>query len=78
MAQDKQTEIESTTGASSAESAVLTDGFGMKKALIIVWLLIGIYFVIACLGRGNGVSAAMAMVAGFMAARNMADVVAGA
>ena len=26
MAQDKQTEIESTTGASSAESAVLTDG----------------------------------------------------
>jgi hypothetical protein len=47
----------------------------MKKALMVMWLLIGIYFVIACLGRGNGVSAAMAMACGFMAARNMADIV---
>ena len=47
----------------------------MKKALMVAWLLIGIYLVIVCLGRGNGVSAALAMVAGFMAARNMADVV---
>lgn len=47
----------------------------MKKSLMIMWLLIGIYFVIACLGRGNGVSAALAMFAGFMVARNMADVV---
>lgn len=47
----------------------------MKKALMIIWFLIGIYFVIACLGRGAGASAALAMAAGFMAARNMADVV---
>ncbi len=47
----------------------------MKKAIMVIWFLIGLYFVIACLGRGNGVSAAMAMACGFMVARNMADVV---
>lgn len=47
----------------------------MKKALMVMWLVIGIYFVIVCFGNGNGASAAMAMAAGFMAARNMADVV---
>ena len=31
MTQDTQTNIESTTGASSAESAVLTDGLGVEQ-----------------------------------------------
>ena len=47
----------------------------MKRLWMVIWLLLGMYFVIACLGRGNGVSAAMAMVCGFMVARNMADIV---
>lgn len=47
----------------------------LKKALMVVWFLLGIYFVIGCLGRGCGVSAAIAMACGFMVARNMADVV---
>lgn len=41
---------------------------------MVMWFVFGLYFVIACLGRGNGVSAAMAMACGFMVARNMADV----
>lgn len=49
----------------------------MKKTLMVVWFLLGIYFVIECLGRGDGVSAAMAMACGFMSARNMSDVVKG-
>lgn len=48
----------------------------MKKVLASIWLLLGIYFVIACTGNGAGVSAALSMVCGFMVARNLADIVA--
>jgi len=47
----------------------------MYKLWMIIFLFLGIYFVIVCLGRGNGASAAMAMVCGFMVARNMAEIV---
>jgi hypothetical protein len=48
----------------------------MKTALMIFWVLIGIYFVISALPVGAGWTTFAAMVAGFMVARNMADVVA--
>lgn len=48
----------------------------MKKLLAVSWLLLGLYFVIACTGKGAGVSAAFAMFSGFMVARNVADIVA--
>lgn len=48
----------------------------MKKLLAISWLLLGVYFVIVCTGKGTGVSAAIAMFSGFMVARNVADIIA--
>ena len=48
----------------------------MKKLLAVSWLLLGIYFVIVCTGKGAGVSAAIGMFCGFMVARNLADIVA--
>jgi len=47
----------------------------MKKALMISWLAVGLYFVIAAIGQGSGWTATAAMFSGFMVARNMADVV---
>lgn len=51
----------------------------MKKQRIIwmmVWLLLGCYFVVAGIGIGAGGIAIGSIVCGFMSARNMADVVA--
>jgi len=48
----------------------------MKKFLAGSWLLLGLYFVVASIGGGGGATSAMAMVCGFMVARNVADIVA--
>ena len=45
----------------------------MEKALMILWALIGIYFVIYSIPAGTGWTTFAAMVSGFMTARNMAD-----
>lgn len=47
----------------------------MKKLLMLIWLLAGIYFIVASAGGGGFISPAMAMVCGFMVARNFADIV---
>ena len=47
----------------------------MKTSLTIAWCLIGLYFVVAATGKGTGVTTAIAMVCGFMVARNLADVI---
>lgn len=47
----------------------------MKKLLMMIWLLAGIYFIVASVGGGSFICSAMAMVCGFMVARNLADVV---
>ena len=49
----------------------------MKKFLAIAWCLTGLYFVVASIGGGGGggATSAMAMICGFMVARNLADVV---
>jgi hypothetical protein len=47
----------------------------VKKVLATTWFCLGVYFVISSLGKGSGVSAAIAMVCGFMVARNMADII---
>lgn len=48
----------------------------MKKFLAGSWLLLGLYFVVASIGGGGGATSAMAMVCGFMVARNLADLAA--
>ena len=47
-----------------------------KKVWMCIWLAGGLYFVIAAIGADAGMNAAMAMLCGFMSARNAADVVA--
>lgn len=47
----------------------------MKKLLAIAWCLTGLYFVVASIGGGGGATSMMAMICGFMVARNLADVV---
>lgn len=47
----------------------------MKKLLLGFWLTFGIYFIIASIGGGAPICAAMAMICGFMVARNWADIV---
>lgn len=49
----------------------------MKKLLAATWLLLGAYSVIAAYGGGAARCAALAMVCGFMVARNLADLVEG-
>jgi hypothetical protein len=46
----------------------------MKKLLMFIWLFAGIYFVVASAGGGGFVSPTMAMICGFMIARNFADI----
>lgn len=48
----------------------------VKKIWALIWLLTGLYFVVAAIGKGAGATAAIAMVCGFMVARNVADIVA--
>lgn len=48
----------------------------MKKLWMTVWALAGTYFVVAVAGGGRWIAAAMAMLCGFMVARNMADAIA--
>jgi hypothetical protein len=45
----------------------------VKKMLI--WMLAGIYFIVSSAGGGGFISPVMAMVCGFMVARNFADIV---
>lgn len=45
----------------------------MKKLLAVSWMLLGLYFVVVCTGKGAGVSAAISMFCGFMVARNVTD-----
>lgn len=47
----------------------------MKKLLMLIWLFAGIYFVVASAGGDGFISPIMAMVCGFMVARNFADIV---
>lgn len=47
----------------------------MKTFLATAWCLIGLYFVVVAIGKGTGATTAIAMVCGFMVARNLADVV---
>lgn len=47
----------------------------MKTFLAVAWCLLGLYFVVASIGGGGGATAMMAMICGFMVARNLADVV---
>ncbi len=46
----------------------------MKKLLMLIWLLAGVYFVVASAGGGGFISPAMAMVCGFMVALNFSDI----
>lgn len=48
----------------------------MKKILMTVWALLGLYFIVAAIGGGCMTIAIGAMICGFMVARNMADIVA--
>lgn len=43
------------------------------KLWMIVWLVLGGYSIVAAHGGGGAISAAMAMVCGFMVARNVTD-----
>jgi len=52
-----------------------TRDVNIKKLLALIWLLSGLYFVIVCIGKGSGVSAAISMICGFMVARNLANIV---
>ena len=45
------------------------------KPWMLAWLVFGLYFIIAAMGRDAGIAAAMAMFCGFMVARNVADMV---
>lgn len=51
----------------------------MNKLMIVVWLVFGLYFIIASAGDSSAIStaicAAIAMFCGFMVARHMADIV---
>lgn len=51
----------------------------MKTFLAIAWCLTGLYFVVASIGGGGGdgggATSMMAMICGFMVARNLAAVV---
>lgn len=47
----------------------------MRRIWLLVWLVVGVYFVIAAVGGGGATSAIGSMLAGFMAARNMSDMV---
>lgn len=40
----------------------------MKRWAPWIWLALGLYFVVAAIGKGAGVAAAMALLCGFMAA----------
>lgn len=46
----------------------------MKQLLMLIWMLAGIYFIVASAGGGGFISPTMAMVCGFMVARNFADI----
>lgn len=48
----------------------------MKKILMIVWVLLGLYFIVSATGGGCVTSAIGAAICGFMLARNIADAVA--
>ena len=69
-------ELHQYTGSDSAQHEAPESPSPRKaKAWLLAWLVVGMYFIIAAMGRDAGVAAAMAMVCGFMAARNVADMV---
>ena len=47
----------------------------MRRIWLFIWLVVGVYFVIAAAGGGSATSAIRSMLAGFMAARNISDMV---
>ncbi len=70
-------EFHQYTGSDSAqhETPESTAPRKAAKAWLLAWLVVGLYFIVAAMGRDAGVAAAMAMVCGFMAARNVAYMV---